>query len=903
MPIIGATTRRAIGNSSAPRFIPSEPGPHSLRASPVPQRTSHACRRAPPVLRWDQQGAPVGRCAWVGWIVLAAVPAAGTAQVRLSGRVVDETRVAVPRALISLQPQSSSAGPATQAVSDQAGSFHLDAPTAGRYLLRAEREGFFLLENDPVDLDAGANEITIVLHHQREVHESIEVSYSPAAIDLEQAASEESVTNNDILFVPYPSSHSLQNAMRVMPGAVVQDAQGEPHFNGGAAEQTYWTLDGFNVTDPLTGRFDTGLSVEAARSLTLSSGRYSAEFGKGSAGTFAIQTGMGDDQFRYTATNFVPGLENRKGLIIGDWRPRLNLSGPLLKGRAWFFNSLSAEYSKHVVDELPKGEDRTTRYGFSNLLRGQVNLTSSNILSTGILLTAFQAPRNGLSVLDPPATTVDQRARQAFFDLKDQHYFSSGLVIELGYARNSTFGRDIPQGSGLYILTPQGRLGNYFADARRWSTRNQWLANVISPAFSLWGAHTLKAGVDLNSIDYHQDTHRTGYEHRSLTGQPLNLVQFAGSGAFRRTNTEFAWFLQDAWKPHPRLLLELGVRQDWDRIVGDWAVSPRISANWSPPGWDDTKISAGYGIVYDATNLRTFTRYLDQRTLTTIFNSDGLPQEGPLVTLFEQEPRGLRAPRYENWSVGLEQRLPAGFFARLNYLRKRGRDGFTFANRLSGDPAALAKQAAGLGGAGFGGIFQPINSRRDVYDSVEVTVRKNFLKQYTWLGSYTRSRARSNSVLDISIDNPVLFSDNFGPMPWDAPNRFLSWSYFPLSQRWAFAYMLEWRSGYPFSVEDERGSILGGVNSHRFPDFFELNVQLERRLDLFGYRWALRAGVNNLTNRLNPTLVNNVTASPDFLGFYGGSSRAFITRIRWLGKKERCRASGEAAPAATAKAK
>jgi hypothetical protein len=99
--------------------------------------------------------------------------------------------------------------------------------------------------------------------------------------------------------------------------------------------------------------------------------------------------------------------------------------------------------------------------------------------------------------------------------------------------------------------------------------------------------------------------------------------------------------------------------------------------------------------------------------------------------------------------------------------------------------------------------------------------------------------------------------------------------------------MLEWRAGYPFSIEDDLGSILGGVNSHRFPDFFELNIHLERRIDLFGQRWALRGGVNNVTDRLNPTLVNNVITSPEFMEFYGGSSRGFVARIRWLGKKEK----------------
>jgi hypothetical protein len=496
----------------------------------------------------------------------------------------------------------------------------------------------------------------------------------------------------------------------------------------------------------------------------------------------------------------------------------------VLKGRAWFFNALGAEYSKHVVEELPKGEDRTTRYGFSNLLRGQINLTSSNILSSGIFVGASQAPLSGLGVLDPPETTVDLRSRQVFFHIKDQHYFSRGLMIEFGFARNSTFGRDIPQGPDIYVLAPRGRAGNYFADARRWSTRNQWLANLILPSFSLWGTHGVKAGLDVNSLRYRQDTHRTGFERWGQQGTLLSRVFYAGSGAFRRGNTEFAWYLQDAWKPHPRMLLSVGLRQDWDRIVRDWAASPRVSVNWSPPGWDGAKISAGYGIIRDATNLRTFTRHLDQHTLTTLFGPGGIPEQGPLVTLFEPESGGLRMPRYENWSLGVEQRLPAGLFARVNYLRKRGRDGFTFVNLPHAQTAELLEKASRLGGTGFGAIYHPANSRRDAFDAVEITVRKNFLKQYTWLGSYTRSRARSNAVLDISIDNPTRFSNNFGPMPWDAPHRFLSWSYFPLSEKWALAYMLEWRSGYPFSVENEQGHVVGEINSRRFPAFFELNL-------------------------------------------------------------------------------
>ena len=42
--------------------------------------------------------------AWVIWFLAAAAPAASGAQVRLSGKVIDDTKVAVSRAFVSLQP-------------------------------------------------------------------------------------------------------------------------------------------------------------------------------------------------------------------------------------------------------------------------------------------------------------------------------------------------------------------------------------------------------------------------------------------------------------------------------------------------------------------------------------------------------------------------------------------------------------------------------------------------------------------------------------------------------------------------------------------------------------------------------------------------------------------------------
>ena len=54
--------------------------------------------------------------------------------------------------------------------------------------------------------------------------------------------------------------------------------------------------------------------------------------------------------------------------------------------------------------------------------------------------------------------------------------------------------------------------------------------------------------------------------------------------------------------------------------------------------------------------------------------------------------------------------------------------------------------------------------------------------------SYTRARALSNSVISLSVDEPLWVTNNVGRMPWDTPNRFLAWGHFPTPWRdWSVA--------------------------------------------------------------------------------------------------------------------
>ncbi|MFB3828908.1 MAG: carboxypeptidase regulatory-like domain-containing protein [Bryobacteraceae bacterium] len=810
------------------------------------------------------------------WVLAAVALPAAAGDFGFSGLVIDENNAPVAGARVS----AASAAGAVHAFSDLKGAFRLRLPAAGSYAVQVDRDGYFRLSKQ---LELPATGVSLILNHTRELYQSIDVPAQLTAIDPDRTTREKRLSDLQMIAVPYPRTNSLRNALRLMPG-VVQDNAGGLHVDGGSEDQVLYTLDGFNIADPLTGRFETRLGVEAVRSIEVSSGRFSPEFGKGSAGAVALKTLMGDDRLRYGATNFFPGIENHKGLQVGNWTPRVTVTGPVARGRAWFSSALDMQYDRNVVEELPKGQDTSTNLRMAEMLRTQVNLTPSNILFAGLLVNHSAGARYGLTLLDPVDTTLNRRSRQWFAHVKDQIYVAGGVLIEAGYAANRTFGREIPQGTGFLDITTEGKRGYQFVDATRKAARDQWLGNIFLPPLEAAGSHRLKAGFDLDRLGYWQDTRRTGYDVYRLDGSVSRRVRFAGNGRFSRDNFEAAAYVQDAWHIRPSLLLDFGARLDHDRLLGATVPSPRVGFGWSPGGAANLRISGGYGIIHDATSLRLFTRPLDQHSLTTYYWK-GEVVRGPAVALYHIDPElPLLSPRYRTLALSLEQRLPGDFMMRADWLRKRGENGFTYA----GAPEAPPELQMRFPRMPFDAVYRLGNSRRDVFDSFSVAVRKSFARQYEFMAAYTRSRALSNAVVDVNIDDPLIVSSNVGPMPWDAPNRFQSWGYLPTKwSKWSLAYLLEVRDGFPFSIQDDIGALIGDLNSQRFPLYFELNVHLERKLSLKGHFWAFRFGCNNIAGHRNPTVVNANNASPNFMSFYGGQGRTLNFRLRWLGKTNR----------------
>jgi hypothetical protein len=456
-------------------------------------------------------------------------------------------------------------------------------------------------------------------------------------------------------------------------------------------------------------------------------------------------------------------------------------------------------------------------------------------------------------------------------------YFRRGAILEFGFADSRSMSRDAPQGRATYLITPFGRRGNYFVDGTRHTSRQQWLANlVLAPE----GGHQMRFGLDLQRSSFDQFVFRHDYRVLRTDMSVARQVNFAGNPRQFKANFESALYGEDRWAVANGVLLEFGMRAEWDQVVRDVLLSPRLAAVFAPKRLPDTKFAVGWGVFHDALSLRTLTRSQDQVSLSMFFDPNGALRRGPVETAFLVDESALRVPRYRTLSASVERKLPWEIYGRAVYTRKGGRRGFTFVNELSQDA----------------GLFQLQSWRNDRYDALELTVRRTFASQYEWVAGYTRSSARSDAVVEFSLESPVFGPQGPGPFAWDAPHRFLTWGWAPVPRRpwpgWlrkivgesAVSYLVEYRTGFPFSAVDEDANLAGPPHARRFPAYFNVNLHVERKFRLLHYLWGWRFGVNNLTGSLNANTVNNNVDSPSFLEYGRGQARAFSVRLRLLGK-------------------
>jgi Carboxypeptidase regulatory-like domain len=810
--------------------------------------------------------------------------------------VVDENGVAVASARVSLQSPSQ---PAARCETDFNGRCQFPTLSAGQFDLRVEKEGFYQLDQPSVQI-ANNSTIEVAISHQQEVRETVDVHESPPAIDPAQIAAQETISGLDVLNIVYPNTNDYRNVLNFIPG-VVADQTGQPHIAGAQTYQTVTLLDGFNVTQPANGQLLVRVSTDAFRSIQVEPSREPAEAGKASGGLLSLNTGIGDDHFRFFATDFIPSVQNKHGWRFDQFLPHFTLSGPIEKGKIWIYNAFDGEYDQTIFTDLPVGADSDHSLRLGNLTKLQANLTSRNILTTSFLINHLQDQYAYLSPQSPQLANPKDVESAYITSIKDQHYFAGGQLLETGFAFDQYNFRLTPYGTLPYYVNVDTAGGNFYLNAQTHATRWQALSNLFLPSHQWVGRHDFKVGVDIDGISYDAQFTRQPIAYlnnsNTLTSPDLCFTApqdstfpctrystFTAAPLHEQNNTEVTAYAEDRWSITNRLLIEPGVRLDWDQLIHQVEIAPRLAGTYVLDNSGNTKLSAGIGIIYESTPIFLIARPHAGTREDTFFSVDPtctastgcVTTTGPVATTFAADPNALVAPRFVNWSVALERKLPAAIYLKAEYSQRHGARGFVYDTRNDTT----------------NGDFILENTRDDHYNAFQITLRRRFREAYTLMGSYTRSSAHSNQALDFNVDNAVLSTQQPGPYPWDTPNRFLSWGYLPLFRlpivhQLEIAYTVEARTGFPFNLLNTQQQLIGTPGAQRFPDYFSLNLQLEKRFHLFGYYLALRGGFDNITARCDPFVVNSVIdpAIHPLPTFSACQGRAFTSRIRLLGRK------------------
>src|SRR5580700_3819976 len=841
----------------------------------------------------------------------SATPASTTQ--KLAVTVTDENAVPVASAHVVLQ--ASPPALPLRCLTDSAGRCEfLDLPH-GIYELRVEKIGYYAISQSNVQVGVAAN-LDVKLTHQQEAREVVNVVESVPAIDSAQISSKEELSAAELIDIPYPGPHDYRNALTFIPG-VTPDAFGQPHVAGAETYQTLLLLDGFNVSQPTNGELVVRTSVDSFRSIAVTPSREPAEFGKGSGGVLGLNTRMGNDHFRLNATDFIPAPQDVKGISLANWTPIYTMSGPIRKGKMWFIDTLDGEFDDDVTKQLPSGADSDHIWRMDNLVKLQSNLTTRNIVTASFLSDYLHDEYAGEGFLTPQATTPTEVETAYIGSIKDLYYFRGGALLESGFGVDQYSLTLTPQGDAGYIQTILASAGNYYLHENTLARRVQGLANLYLPPHQWHGRHDIKFGADLDRLNYDAQFRRQPISFvQSVQSGPLEPCPtdanglpivpsptcarysvFSGGDYSTIYNAEASAYIEDRWLVTNRLLIEPGVRFDWDEIIRTPLFSPRLAGTYIFDNESNTKLSAGIGITYDATSLGLIHQALEGQRVDYFFDSNGCPLEAdgtsvkcahlrgapepapiPLPTNFVVDRNTLAAPRYLNWSIALEKKLPQAIFLKLEFIEKRGVHGFAY-NALNG---------------AVDGNFFLENQRDDRYYAFTVSLRHRFRQRYEIFGAYTRSRARTNQVFDFSVDLPVLSQQLPGPFPWDTPNRFVGYGVvpffkLPIVHKVDLVYSAEARTGLPVNATLETGEIYppDPPGTFRFPTYYTVNLEFEKRIHFFGRRWAVRAGFDNITNHPDPLLSNGIINPPTqpVPIFIDGNGRALDGRIQYLGKE------------------
>jgi hypothetical protein len=414
-----------------------------------------------------------------------------------------------------------------------------------------------------------------------------------------------------------------------------------------------------------------------------------------------IRTMPGGDRWRNNASiNVRDESLNARNAFSGE-RPAgqtrqysWNLNGPLVKNRTGV--SLNIDGSESVENQTiraaaPGGiyarlvEQPSNRIGIWTRVEHQVS--PSQTFRVDFNRNRDESHNQGIGEFDLPERAFSRNGSNG--ELRVGHHatvrrrYVNDLRFSYGWNSNEAF--SVSDTRTIRVLDAFTSGGAQVSGGRR--SRNFELEDELE--FTVRRAHQINAGVSVEGSHYDGDEYRNAsgtYTFASLAafeaGLPTSFTQRLGDPTFKYSMYRFEWNLQDDYRVRRNLMINMGIRQNIQTHLRDWAnFSPRIGFNWTPSAKTRTTLRSSIGVFHSLLDAGTYQQTLlvnglQQRDV--VIANPGYPDPFTAgVTLAAAAPSIIRAradllmPFNRRLTAGVDQ--PIGRLIRLrttfNYQR------------------------------------------------------------------------------------------------------------------------------------------------------------------------------------------------------------------------------------------
>ncbi len=825
-----------------------------------------------------------GRRLVIPTLVLLLAAAAANAQITttgvIEGTVSDESGGILPGVSITLR--NGDTGLRFDAVTDPRGTFRfLAVPARENYELRAELQGFAVAIIANIRVEAAHRQAFPIVMKIGAVGESIIVEAAAPLVDVKNSITTETIDSAMVETVPLTTRHFTEvaslfagiqyNPVDNTPANTQFHVRGEPTIGHGYAQ------DGANLNSPYLGRNGMYLTQNAIEKFEFLPGGFQAEYGEQSGGYINIITKSGTNTLTgayslvykpeglgSTIESGIPGqVKNRTPSNALFHEPAVG--GPIIRDRLFFFAAL--QYRNDNVGNILSNAVRESTW-YDSHLKFTYNQSSNDHWNFVVDVDPLRQNNTTLTSTTTPEAQAQQNVNNTLAHLRQTHIFGSSTVLESQIYElhlkqwappvNSTGNPNITlvQPTGTLVIGQAPNLTGWIEDKLRGS------AKITHTTMR----HTVKTGVDVTTIWGNRFARSLVpiFTDRRPVGGTLTRTDNIYAPPTAIDNRQFAAYIQDSWTLSSRMTIDAGIRYDWERVIGESHVSPRLGLAYALPGDRPSKLYANWGYFYQYLpgTVYTFDKFLVSQDLYLVRNpGPDLRGTDVLQNRFRNVLLPLTQPYTIGWSVGYEKTLPYDI-----------RGGATLAhNDIRNQPISTR----------YSDRVEQASTGTIKYTGLELTLRKLFTKNFELVGAYTRSKNEGDTPNALTA---LQVPYRHATMDWDSPTAVSVNGRVVLPLDIQLAGVYRYSTGRPYSVDNAQVGTLvayvdksgspAGRNIYRIQNYSNADMTVSRRQRVGALDTNVFLQVFNVANRINVLAVRTT--------FFGAGSPTRIDNGRQL---------------------